>query len=104
MAKSTRLANTFMKAPQSKALAYAYAATVVYLVSLAVMRRQQALAYSIVPLTISTLFTMYVLNCLVHGSCTVYAWLTVVLTILSLLATIVSLTGASLLAPQTKQE
>jgi heme exporter protein D len=45
---------------------------------------------------------MYTLNCMVYGKCTVYAWLSVILTVLSLLATVVSVTGIHVSKSSTK--
>ena len=91
-----KFADKFVKAPQSKVTGVAYLLVATYITLLAVFRGQPLLTASIVPITFSTIFTMYALNCMVYGTCTVYAWLTVILTILTLLSTVVSVTGASI--------
>jgi hypothetical protein len=99
-----KLADKFFKAPQSKLAGYSYLAVVAYITLLTVYRRQSLLMASVVPITFSTLFTMYTLNCMVYGKCTVYAWLSVILTVLSLLATVVSVTGASMFSKSSKSK
>jgi heme exporter protein D len=102
--KEMSLSEKFLKAPQSKLVSLVYGAVVLYVVSLAVVRDQAALASVLVPVTVSTLFTMYAVNCMVFGTCTIYAWLTVVLTLLTLVGTVVSVTSASFLKRQDDEK
>jgi hypothetical protein len=59
------------QAPQSKIAGAAYITVAAYITLLALFRGQPLLMVSIVPITFSTIFTMYALNCMVlrnvHG-------------------------------------
>jgi hypothetical protein len=71
--KFSDISKKVFKAPQSKIAGAAYMAVAAYITLLALFRRQPLLMVSIVPITFSTIFTMYALNCMVYGTCTVYA-------------------------------
>jgi hypothetical protein len=69
------IADKIFKAPQSKAAAYTYAVLVVYVVALSIVKNQSILIITLIPAALSTLFSMYVLNCAVYGKCEIYAWI-----------------------------
>lgn len=82
----------FMNSTQSRLIAAAYIAFLTYTVTLSFFKRASIIVAVLLPMSLGTLFNMYVANCTVNGGCKVYAWLIAVLALMSLLSMAASLT------------
>lgn len=82
----------FLNSTQSRFIGATYLAFLAFTVALSFFKRAAVIIAVLLPVTFGTLFNMYVVNCTVNGNCTIYAWLTAALAVLSLVSMAATLT------------